>query len=237
MEAMGSTRGTLLFQKIFDEIESRIVQRAYPPGSHLAEDEIAAQLGVSRTPVREAFRMLSRAGWLDIQPHSGAYVRNPTMDEVRQVFEVRQTLEDRAARLAARNITEPKVKELRRIIERGLKEVERKNGKQITLLNSMFHAAIAEASRNQILARLLEDLGKQVLWHFSAVATVRGENSWREHEGILAAIEAGEPERAGLLAVEHSQRTQEAFFMQFISDHGLGAAASGGAGSRSKQAP
>lgn len=225
---MGTTRGVLLSQKIFGEIETRIVQRAYPPGSHLAEDEIAAELGVSRTPVREAFRMLSRAGWLDVQPHSGAYVRNPTMDEVRQVFEVRQTLEDRAARLAARNITEPEVKELKRIIERGWKEVAKENGKQITVLNSAFHATIAEASRNQILARLLEDLGKQVQWHFSAVATIRGENSWREHEGILAAIELGEGEKAGTLAVEHSQRTQEAFFMQFLAGN-VGIAAPDGA--------
>lgn len=216
---MGSTTGMLLSQKIFNEIETRIVQRSYPPGSHLAEDEIAAELGVSRTPVREAFRMLSRVGWLDMQPHSGAYVRNPTMDEVRQVFEVRQTLEERAARLAARNITEAEIKELKRIIERGWKEVAKENGKQITVLNSAFHATIAGASRNQILARLLEDLGKQVQWHFSAVATIRGENSWREHEQIVAAIQAGDADRAGRLAVEHGQRTQEAFFMQFLADH------------------
>lgn len=214
---MGDSPGILLSQKIFEEIETRIVQRGYPPGSHLAEDNIAAELGVSRTPVREAFRMLSRAGWLDIQPHSGAYVRNPTIDEVRQVFEVRQTLEDRAARLAARNITTPEIKELRSIIERGWKQVAKNDAKQITVLNSAFHATIAEAGRNQILARLLEDLGKQVQWHFSAVATIRGENSWREHEQILAAIEGGEAEKAGTLAVAHSQRTQEAFFMQFLA--------------------
>jgi DNA-binding GntR family transcriptional regulator len=216
--AMGSTRGMLLSQKIFFEIETRIVQRTYPPGSHLAEDDIAGELGVSRTPVREALRMLSRAGWLEIQPHSGAYVRNPTMDEVRQVFEVRQTLEDRAARLASCNVADSEIKELHRIIERGWKAVAKSNSKQITVLNSAFHATIAVASRNQILARLLEDLGKQLQWHFSAVATVRGENSWREHEAILAAIVAGETESAGALAGEHSQRTQEAFFMQFLAD-------------------
>jgi DNA-binding GntR family transcriptional regulator len=227
MDPMG-TRGVLLSQTIFDELETRIVQRGYAPGSHLAEDDIAAELGVSRTPVREAFRMLSRAGWLDIQPHSGAYVRNPTMDEVRQVFEVRQPLEDRAARLAARNITASEIKELKRIIERGWKEVARNNGKQITLLNSAFHASIAGASRNQILARLLEDLGKQVQWHFSAVATVSGERSWHEHEAILAAIEAGEAERAGTLAVEHGERTQDAFFRQFLAG-GVGAVAPEGA--------
>jgi DNA-binding GntR family transcriptional regulator len=216
--AMTANRTVLLSQKIFDEIETRIVQRTYPPGSHLAEDEIAEQLGVSRTPVREAFRMLARAGWLDIQPHAGAYVRNPTMDDVRQVFEVRQTLEDRAARLAARHATSVQLRELRRVLERGFKEVRKSSPKQMTLLNSAFHAQIAIASSNQIVARFLEDLGKQLQWHFSAVALHRGEGSWQEHQAILEAIEAHDPERAGALAVEHTQRTQETFFLQLLGD-------------------
>jgi DNA-binding GntR family transcriptional regulator len=219
---MVTRRRVLLPQRIFEEIEDRIVQRVYAPGTHLAEDEIASQLGVSRTPVREAFRMLSRAGWLVVQPHSGAYVRNPTMDEVRQVFEVRQTLEDRAARLAAGRITEAEVKALRKIIETGSKEVGKGNAKQIARWNSVFHAKIAEASRNQILARLLDDLAKQIQWYFSAVATVRGVNSWHEHEAILSAIGSGNAERAGILAVEHSATTREVFFRQFLADEGGG---------------
>jgi DNA-binding GntR family transcriptional regulator len=193
---MRSGRTELLSQRICDEIETRIVHRIYPPGSHLAEDEIAAQLGASRTPVREAFRMLARAGWLDIQPHTGAFVRNPTMEEVRQVFEVRQTLEERAARLAAVNITGREIRELQKIIERGWREASRGNARQLSALNEAFHGKIARASRNQILARLLEDLARQVQWHFSAVASVRAESSWREHEGILAAVESrGRPAR------------------------------------------
>lgn len=221
-KTMSDGRSTLLSQRIFDEIEIRIMQHVYPPGSHLAEDELAVQLGVSRTPVREAFRMLSRAGWLTVQPHSGAYVRSPTMDEVRQVFEVRETLEDRAARLAARNIIEPEVKELRKIIERGFREVRRSNIRQITILNGAFHATIAKAGRNQVLARLLEELAKQVHWHFSAVATIRGESSWQEHEEILASIEAGDADGSASLIVEHSRRTQEAYFLQFLAGSGDG---------------
>jgi DNA-binding GntR family transcriptional regulator len=218
MGSMSAKRSVLLSQKIFHEIEERIVQRTYPPGLHLAEDEIAEQLGVSRTPVREAFRMLSHAGWLDIQPHAGAYVRNPTMDEVRQVFEVRQTLEDRAASLAARNITSTGLRDLQKLLHRGWKEVHKNNRRQVTLLNSTFHARIAIASRNQIVARFLENLDKQLQWHVSAVAMQRGKSSWREHEEILAAIEAHDPDRAGALAVEHTQRMQEAFFLQLLGD-------------------
>jgi DNA-binding GntR family transcriptional regulator len=207
----------LLSQQIFDEIEARIVGRTYPPGSHLAEDEIAAQLGVSRTPVREAFRMLSRAGWIEIQPHSGAYVRNPTIEEVRQVFEVRLTLDERAARLAARNITLPELDELKKLIDRGWRALEKGDTRQMTILNTAFHSLVAKSSRNQILARMLEELAKQIQWLFSAVATSRGELSWQEHQGIYTALKEGNADRAEQLTSQHSQKTQEAFFMQFLS--------------------
>jgi DNA-binding GntR family transcriptional regulator len=230
----GSSR--LLSEHVFEHLEARIIEQAYPPGAHLAEGQIAATLGVSRTPVREAFKMLQRAGWLELQPHAGAYVRTPALDEVRQVFEVRQCLEERAAALSAAHIDPSEINELKRIIEGGRREFRRGNVKQITALNSAFHATIARASRNQILERLLEDLGKQVRWHISTVVVARGENSWREHEEILDAVAQGDAETAGRMAMEHSRRTQEAFFLQFVrfSSGGALTAAirSDGAGSR-----
>jgi DNA-binding GntR family transcriptional regulator len=231
----GSNR--LLSQRVFEQLEARIVEHAYPPGTHLAEDEIAAGLGVSRTPVREAFKILQRAGWLELQPHAGAYVRTPALDEVRQVFEVRQCLEERAAALSAAHIDPREIKDLKRIIERGTREVRRGNVKQATALNSAFHATIARASRNQILGRLLEDLGKQVRWHLSTVAVARGMNAWREHEEILDAIARGDAETAGRKAMEHSHRTQEAFFLQFVrfSSEGVMGAAASSDGARSRR--
>lgn len=217
---MSKERPLLLSKRIFEQLEASIVARVYPPGFHLAEDEIAAELGVSRTPVREAFRMLEREGWLEVVPHAGAYVRNPPMDEVRQVFEVRQCLEERAAYLAAKHATEREMDKLRRIIKKGWRQVELGNAKEITALNSEFHAVIAQAGRNHILAQMLEDLSKQVRWHFSAVATIRGEDSWREHEEIIDAISQHESGRASRLAVEHNRRTQEAFFHWLVLGDG-----------------
>jgi DNA-binding GntR family transcriptional regulator len=213
-------KSILLSQQIFDRLESLIGDRVYPPGAKLAEDVIATELGVSRTPVREAFRMLARAGWIEIYPHAGAYVRNPSMEEIRQVFEVRQCLEERAAQLAARHANDAEKRELRKIIERGRREVARGNAKQISALNATFHSVIAVAGRNQILARMVEDLSKQVRWHFSAVATIRGEASWNEHEQIVDALDDADSDKAGTLAVEHSRRTQEALFRQLLPGEG-----------------
>lgn len=210
------TKSILLSQRIFEQLEALIVDRVYPPGAKLVEEEISTELGVSRTPVREAFKMLERAGWIQIQPHAGAFVRNPSMEEVRQLFEVRRCLEERAAQLAAHHATDAQKRQLRKIIGKGHRAVDRQNAKQITELNSDFHRIIAESGRNQILAGLVADLSRQVRWHFSAVATIRGVDSWNEHEQIVDAIEAGDAERAGGLAVENSRRTQEAFFLQLL---------------------
>jgi DNA-binding GntR family transcriptional regulator len=213
---MVAKSGVLLSQQIFERLEAMIGDRLFPPGSKLVEDEISRELGVSRTPVREAFKMLERAGWIEIHPHAGAYVRNPSIDEVREVFEVRQWLEERAAQLAARHAIDGDKRRLRKIIEKGNREVERRNAKQIIQLNAEFHRVIAESGRNKILAQLVADISRQVRWHFSALATIRGTDSWKEHEGILDAIEAGEVEEAGRLALEHCRHTQEAFFVHLV---------------------
>jgi DNA-binding GntR family transcriptional regulator len=213
---MARKKPLLLSAQIYERLESDIGARVYPPGSHLAEDEIAAELGVSRTPVREAFRMLEREGWLEIVPHGGAYVRNPPMDEMHQVFEVRQCLEERAANLAAKHATESDLAKLRRIIEEGKRQVELGDVERITALNAEFHCGIAEVGKNHILAKMLVDLSKQVHWHFSAVATIRCEDSWREHEEIVRAISLKDADTASRLAVEHNRRTQEAFFLRLV---------------------
>lgn len=200
-----------LSQRVLDELEGRIVTRFYPPGTHLIEDVVAADLGVSRTPVREAFRMLQRAGWLDLRPNIGAYVRSATVDEVREIFELRQTLEARAAQLAAERSSPEERESLRELIVRGRRALADHAMERVAALNSEFHAQVAASARNALLQRILKDLSKQIAWHFSAVADVRGGASWNEHEQILAAIANGETEEAGRLAIEHSSRTQAAF--------------------------
>src|SRR4051794_36378478 len=91
----------LLSHRVFTGLESAIINRVYPPGARLVEEEVAAEMGVSRMPVREAFRMLQRAGWIDVTPYAGAHVRYPQLHELREVFELRHRLGQFAAELAA----------------------------------------------------------------------------------------------------------------------------------------
>jgi DNA-binding GntR family transcriptional regulator len=212
-------------QRVFQLLEEDILTRVRPPGARLVEDAIAVELGVSRTPVREAFRMLHRAGWLDLQPHAGAYVRVPSIEEARDVFDTREALEREAARYAAERATEADLQELGKIVERGRRARDRNDLKALIALNSDFHRGIARAAGNRILSRFLDDLDKRVRWHFAAIAGRRAGTSWDEHEEILNAISAHEGERAGALSAEHSGRTRMAYFEHVMGFQPMGPSA------------
>jgi DNA-binding GntR family transcriptional regulator len=208
-------------QEVFERLEDEIVSRVRPPGSRLIEDTIAAELGVSRTPVREALRMLHRAGWLDLHPHAGAYVRQPSLEEVRDVFAMREVLESEAGRLAAHRADETHLRELQKILERGNRAIARGDARAVVSLNTDFHGTIANAADNLLLTRFLTEIAKQVQWHFVAVASARRVDSWREHAGIYEAIANRDADLAARLSAEHSRATQQLYIEQFLRPVGV----------------
>jgi DNA-binding GntR family transcriptional regulator len=209
--------GQLLSQRVFDELESAIVRRELPPGTHLVEDDIAIRLGVSRTPVREAFRMLARAQWLELEPHVGARVRHPSIQEVRDLFQMREILDRGATEITAVSATPEDVAALRDIVATGWQAVEAADSELLSDLNFSFHGEIARMAGNALLLTVLREIVKQVRWHFTAVAIPRRADSWREHETIVAAIEAHDPERAGELIIEHNRRTLETYLAAVVA--------------------
>jgi DNA-binding GntR family transcriptional regulator len=211
----------LMSQRIFLRLEEDIVARNRLPGTRLVEETIAAELGVSRTPVREAIGMLHRAGWVVLQPHAGAYVRVPSLDEVRDVFDVRQALEREAAQYAAGRADEDDLRALDDVVERGLRGKGLSDRRAMVDLNSEFHRRIALAAHNAILLRFLEELDKQIRWYFAAVVDSRLDASWTEHRQIVEAIATGDVDEAGRRSAEHSRRTQIAYVEQFLTGTGL----------------
>lgn len=216
VQADGERRRLLLPQRIFERLEDAIINRTYPPGTHLKEDEVGAELGVSRTPVREAFRMLQRAGWLEVHPHAGAYVRHPSVDQVVDVFELRQCLEEWGMGLTVNRISDADRSKLENIITEGMTAVRGKDVDAMARLNSVFHTTLAAATGNELLRKLLEDLEKQIRWHFSVVAEEIGEQSWQEHAQIVDAITAKDAARAQQLISEHILRTKEVFLRRLL---------------------
>lgn len=207
----------LLSERVFAELELAIIHGAHPPGTHLVEEEVAAELGVSRMPVREAFRMLQREGWLEIQPYAGAYVREPRLGEVRDYFELRHRVGAFAAQLAAVRAAPAEHEALRTLIARGWAAVRASDMDSLAELNWEFHRTLAKSSHNDVLTRTIEDLDKRIRWHFAATTAGRAQDSWTEHEEIVQALMDRDAKRAASLTFEHSRRSEEAFLREQFS--------------------
>ncbi|HTZ27229.1 MAG TPA: GntR family transcriptional regulator [Streptosporangiaceae bacterium] len=200
-----------LRQSVYEALVELIVAGTLRPGQHLVESELARQLGVSRQPVREALHRLEAEGWIDLRPSQGAFVHVPTDTEVDQLLDVRELLDGATARLAARAATPEAVGVLREVWQQGVAAVGSGDVTQTVAANHDFHAAVAEIAGNTVLAQLSEIVGRRVRWYYRKVAPARGHESWAEHAELIAAIEAGDEEKASDLARVHTERTRSAY--------------------------
>ena len=109
------------------EVERAILQGHYAPGSKLTEAALAQKMGVSRGPVREAFRMLEEAGLVRTEKNRGVYVRDIPMDEAVEIFDLRAAMDELVGRRLAENITQPQLKEIRALVDAMEKAVKSRN--------------------------------------------------------------------------------------------------------------
>jgi DNA-binding GntR family transcriptional regulator len=200
-----------LRQSVYDTLVDLIVSTELRPGQHLVETELARQLGVSRQPVREALHRLEAEGWVDLRPSQGAFVHVPTDQEVDELLDVRELLEAETARLAASSDKPDKTIRLRAIVAEGQAAADANEVGRAVAANNAFHAEIAAVAGNAVLADLAGIVGRRVRWYYRLVAPARGHGSWSEHEELTEAIEAGDAERAMLIARKHTERTRSAY--------------------------
>jgi DNA-binding GntR family transcriptional regulator len=199
---------------VYETLEELIIYGALAPGQHLVEADIAKQLGVSRIPVREALQLLARDGWIDLRPRQGAFVHQPELREVDDVFSVRTLLEVESTRLAARKATDDSIRALRTIQRTGSEALARADERELVMLNSQFHARITRIGENEVLAGLIARLDKRIRWYFAPVVKSRGSSSWKEHLEIVEAIAARDPERASKAMRKHAEATRSAYFLE-----------------------
>jgi DNA-binding GntR family transcriptional regulator len=203
----GPARGETV-DYVLEHLRSGVLQGRYAPGQRLIEADLTRDLGVSRGPLREAFRRLSAEGLLEIVPNRGALVRRLSLRETRELFQIRIGLETLAARLAAEAMADPDVRSrFMGEIEPIWRDAPRAPGPDYLDENHHFHDAMIAASGNEQLLRLTRQLRLPLLM-YQLVGTLRPENiaaSLEEHRAIARAIlnedgcEAEELVRAHLL--------------------------------------
>ena len=163
------------------EIEKLILTGEYPPGAKLGEEELAERLGVSRGPVREAFRGLEELGLIRFEKNRGVFVRKIGVDEADQSYIVRGALEELAGRIVAGKISADEAKLLQSIIKRMERAVERRNLAQYVDLNYEFHGTIVELTGN---AKLIQEMPLSARRGENANAFLGGFRLWEEKGGI-----------------------------------------------------
>lgn len=208
--------GPPLRLRVYDTLEDLIVERTLRPGEHLSELELAAEFGTSRNPVREALQLLQRDGWVDLRPRQGAFVHEPTVREVDEVFAVRRALEVEAAQQAAVNRSTDDLHALREALEEGREALGDGDPSAVLASNTTFHRVLTRVAENSVLAGMVGRLDKRIRWYFGPVVEVRGRPSWAEHGQIVDAIERRSSNEAGELMWAHVEATRQAFHASLI---------------------
>ena len=193
----------------YDEIRDRIVNLALAPGTRLVERDLAAELNVSRIPLREALSLLQQDGLVVLVPRQGAIVAPFTVDDVRDLFDVRESLEVLAARLAAERVDEDSLKALADQLETARAATALNDKPAIAAANARFHSMIVEMSANPLLESLLRPLEARVQWLFHLTKDRDPGQQCAEHEHLYSAIADRDPDRAAASAFSHVHSGRE----------------------------
>jgi len=194
------------------ELERRILAGELAPGDKLNEESLAAQFNVSRGPVREAFRALESAGLVRTEKNRGVFVRQVSIEEADEIYEVRAGLDELIGRLLAARIQPGQIAQLRELLKKMQQSARARSVEQYYPLNVRFHDLLAEFTGNRTLLdhyrRLVNELH---LYRRETLA--RGLDSFpistREHSAIVDALARRDGVRAGELMYEHAMESRD----------------------------
>lgn len=200
-----------LRSKVFSQIENDILNGKYKPGDNLIETKLSEELGVSRTPVREAIRQLELEGLVQTIPNKGAIVKGITLRDVEDIYTIRMMIEGLAARWAAQKITDGELAELKEAVELEEFYTIKNDSEHLMMFDSRFHDIIFKASKSKPLMHMLRTFHHYVqrARNISMSSPERARMVLEEHRQILEAIESRNAEKAEMLTYQHVRNASE----------------------------
>ena len=201
----------LLTDEIADVVRERILKGEYEIGEKIKENQIASELKVSRTPIREAFKLLENEGLIDYIPNRGCFAKGFTKQDVDDIYAVREALEELAVRWSVARITEPELVALEEQVDLMEFYTKKKDKKKVLELNTSFHEVIYASARSRFLAQVLrsykeyiEKTRKSIFYEQSYL-----EGILSEHRAIFEAIKDRDEERAVEAISKHLEASQD----------------------------
>jgi len=208
-------RRTIRRPSLHDEavsaVREMILEGSLRPGERIAEIALCSELGISRTPLREAIKVLASEGLVKLMPNQGAMVTELTAVDVEAMFEMMEALETQVGQLAAIRASADEIEELRAIHERMLRVHRQGRRSEYFELNQSIHLSLARCTGNPYLASDYERYQRKIrrARYLANLLQSRWDESASEHVAIMDALAAREGDALGAILREHSRRTGE----------------------------
>lgn len=195
--------------RVFNRLREDILSGKYKHGEELKETAIGTELGVSRTPVREALRQLELEGLVNLIPNKGAYVMGITAKDVKDIYQIRSLLEGLCAKWATELVTAEQLADLEEVIYLSEFHAGREHHEQVLELDNKFHELLYKFSGSKILEHVLSDFHHYVqrIRKITMASKDRAVKSNEEHKQIVEAMKTGDAETAERLANQHIMNT------------------------------
>jgi len=198
---------------VLESLRDAIISGILKPGEHLKERDLAGQMGISTTPIKEALRILSHEGLVETVPRKGTFVSSMVDSSLEELFMLKASLEGLSARLAAMKMSEEEMEELRRQIQlmEMLSSTTEENREQLTKENENFHVMIRLAAKNSIITQMIMNViaYDQAIRKRALQFNVEVEEGFSEHRQIFEAIQEKHPDLAEQRMKKHIMRTAE----------------------------
>ncbi len=197
-----------LKRRAYDELKRLLVSGAIVPGTFLSERQLARQLGMSKTPVRAALERLEAEGFITVSPQQGIVVRELSLREIAEHYELRDALEPFVCRKLAGQLSEQQIEQIRENLFEQRRSVEQKDSIRNVQLDGQFHMMLCEFLGNREILRAMRQLRDKihrVILQIAKRDLCRSVDSCQEHERIADAIIGGQAERAAAEMIAHLQ--------------------------------
>ncbi len=181
-------------------------------GDKIRENELCEMMGISKTPLREALRVLSAEGLIRLIPNRGSFVTTPTFEEIKEMFDVMSVLEGVCARTAVEKMSAQDFSKLEKLHQKLEKNFKLKDPKKYIDQNNLYHSFVQELAGNKTLNQIVNGLRQKILLYRFQSLNLPGrfEQSIEEHRNLLAAFRDRDPKKAEILMKSHLKKQCDA---------------------------
>ena len=198
-----------LHEQLTERLRALIVHNELAPGERVDEKQLCERFGISRTPLREALKVLAAEGLIELVPNRSPRVAPITRENVGELFDVMAWLERYAGELAVTRVEDKDIQRLRKHLTQMERLHDRKDRVEYFQMNGQFHRSVVELSGNSVLLATYTTLASQI--QRARYVAIHSQSHWdrgiKEHRESLDALEAKDGERLGRLLMEHSRET------------------------------